>query len=199
MTIFILSDEVYKYAEYLDDESLKKMIKDVFQVLCNVHWMRPEDERNNNIPLEHKSHKHKEWTQWAQKSTINYWFLFELVFICLDEYYYRFDLCNELEKYSVIILFLRDNGPKLTGESNKILFPIPLVMPKKYKTWDVSRDINDVVDSYRNYYKSIIEKKIKKCDGCWYEYKDSMPDPLCDFTRICWTKRQTPEFLIFSQ
>lgn len=78
MTIYILSEDPKETAQFLDDKSLDKMIRDISQVLCNVHYyigslkLKPgtislkniKDEFN--IPLNHKFIQRRLWVIWAR-------------------------------------------------------------------------------------------------------------------------------------
>jgi len=120
MTIYILDDNPVECAKMLDDKSLNKMIKDIAQVLCNVHEERlnkafkiineakiAEDEElrknmsfyqmeqlikyDEDIPLQYKTNKFLlEWSLWARKCKANYLYLVELGVTLCDEHACRF-------------------------------------------------------------------------------------------------------------
>jgi hypothetical protein len=109
MTIFVLDADLQKAAQYLDDKQLNKQIKEIAQVLCNVHWMirvpcpvcdvgDAEDGCTclpiNNLegkPLAPKLNNFEwdEWSQWARECIANYKWLVEFGWRCLEEYWYR--------------------------------------------------------------------------------------------------------------
>jgi hypothetical protein len=104
MTIYILSNYHKETAIMLDDRSLEKQIKDIAQVLCNVHWHSEWKEVKDpryNIPLSWKeevikgSGKRKitsigQWSLWARECKANYLYLVELGRACIDEHFKRF-------------------------------------------------------------------------------------------------------------
>lgn len=160
MTIFILSENHQETAQFLDDKSLDKMIRDIAQVLCNVHWL---DENNdvdtynypNGIkwPVEWASSAdcRCRWTQWARRCKANYLYLVELGLCCCNEQFYRGN--RKFHKFSRAISWARDNVPSLKSCTNKekLCTPecressclwdrehtsVPLIMPIKYmKLW----------------------------------------------------------------
>lgn len=168
MTIYILDQDITKSAQYLDDKSLDRQIKDIAQVLCNVHHYEPETDLYkpfNNCPLNFKEVPYSliKWSQWTRKCVANYKYLAALLDACLTEYWNRFvnEVSNpDIGKYNRlthVIGWCIDSVPDLPDFSiidrgkNKVGLPIvdkvpldrtsfPLFMPKKYIQH--SNDIN---------------------------------------------------------
>lgn len=137
MTIFILANDPKRRAEYLDDESLDKMIKDISQVLCNVHHDLLDEKENlinKRTDLEiipsnfHWECMHKEipldsifvsknglleWSRWARECLANYNYLVGLGLLCLFEYRYVRHGGIKQHKFHHVINFARDNVPDL--------------------------------------------------------------------------------------
>ena len=159
MTIYILYQDPQKTAEYLDDKSLDKQIKDIAQVLCNVHHLESDyinepDYFDDGIPLDYSLHpikirSNQDWVFWARECKANYLYLVELAIHLIKEAVYRKQVfLTNPSKYEKIIFWARDNVPDLpsnchscalcyneTNEGCKFCqkFPVlPLIMPKKY-------------------------------------------------------------------
>jgi len=162
MTIYILDEDLEKSAQYLDDKSLDKQIKDICQVLCNVHHM-VKDEFEKEID---------EWVSWTRDCEVNHMRLVEYGFICQDEYDKRlFILCDDTcsqryIKYLCILEWARDNIPDFPlFENNKFLDapPFPLIMPSifkhGFKQFDCEQGIDSVFMRYRSYYQHKLSSK----------------------------------------
>jgi hypothetical protein len=142
MTIYILDNYPVKCAQYLDDKSLYKMIRDIAQALCNVHHMLDDgcyccdhgnpyedctcmepayfERQNPNINfLTSKLNKYFEWDPWSQwtfECKANYKYLLELGISLCDEHTYRFYIPNKIHtitKYENIISWCKNNYPDL--------------------------------------------------------------------------------------
>lgn len=113
MTIYILDNDPVKCAQSLDDKSLNKMIKDIAQVLCNVHRKIEFDKHYmyvTNIPLKPTDWDSK-WSQWARECRANYLYLVDLLETCLGEYSFRKLPCKFYFKFFNITIWARDNCP----------------------------------------------------------------------------------------
>lgn len=210
--IYILDNDPKKTAEYLDDKSLDRMIKDIAQVLCNVQWLRTDISDNaradyiKSIPLVRKASWNAiAWTQWVRECKANYLYLVDLLYECLMESRYR--SVNYKGKYYKVLCFARDNVPDLPSHCHSCALcynetkdgckhfqettPFPLVMPKKYlqKTLRFPWTENHTVESYRNYYQA---KLIKKVFWCIPRTDQALKDH-----GIIWTNRNKPEWLKF--
>lgn len=190
MTIYILDNDHKLNTQYLDDKSLNKMIKDIAQVLCNVHWKHQRATyryQKYNIPLNVKENKTwNVWTGWTIQARTNYLWLVDLGEQCLKESFYRhakiqadgtrFIAPHKLEH---VIRWARDNIPDLPRASEgyrrhnneNFITPLPLVMPRKYFIKFPYRMIH-IVESYRNYYQVKLTQ-----------------------TQLSWTNRQKPDWL----
>ena len=119
--IYILDQDLAKSAQALDDKSLDKQIKDIAQVLCNVHEERiakankiienakqggnTELQRNMSFylmeqlikydidpPLKYKTNKKLLlWSKWARTCKANYLYLVEYGLVCVFEWEHRHD------------------------------------------------------------------------------------------------------------
>lgn len=166
MTIYILHNDPKKCAEYLDDKSLDKMIKDIAQVLCNVHCDVTKlsekeffETYEPNMPLKGKYPKHEKWSQWTRECKANYLYLVELAETCSRELNYRFEGLTEKQiRIEKILIWAIDNVPDLPKnyilrENNfeailkcdyiESITPLPLVTPKKYiAQWMKDNDLD---------------------------------------------------------
>ncbi len=131
--IYILDNDPKLCAEMLYDKSLEKMIKDVAQVLCNVHhitFSAGDRSITNTDHLEGRTILCKEklfaWVKWGCQCKANYLYLVELGLICIEEYRSRFDTYSPYyndkrkvkfnNKYYDIFIWARDNVPDLYQE-----------------------------------------------------------------------------------
>jgi len=107
VTIYILDNDLKKIAEALDDKSLNKMIKNIAQVLCNVHhkigmdWLRTFDTDNKwentqkfrSIPLTKTFlDAPGAWEDWARECKANYLYLGEFGRELIKEFNFRYDI-----------------------------------------------------------------------------------------------------------
>jgi hypothetical protein len=203
--IYILDNDPKKCAEALDDKSLDSMIRDIAQVLCNVH--HGTYPQLTNIPLKptrdkiHQAIKLTGWGSWARECRANYLWLVELGDSLAVEYQYRFN--KRSNKYMKTFHWARDNVPDLPlsgcqcyeKECPLDLYQIssaPLVMPKKYQRnslVDSDGDIiPDITKCYRNFYLTKLGQRMcQQCmaDGVGIDYS-------CD-QKFNWTNREIPE------
>lgn len=233
MTIYTLSQDHAETARWLDDRSLDKMIKDIAQVLCNVHWyifipdldvisagkIPPNLFQVSNIPLRFgMTQSISRWSQWARECRANYLWLVNLLDHLLWEQIFRFKKLHD-GKYHEIFKWARDNVPDLPervkikqyigagyfGEIATDITP-PVVMPSKYHAltpYSKPEDCGssdggleiDVFESYRNYYESKLNKKIKSCKSCYGFGFNWASATYCDSCYPFFTRRQKPEWL----
>lgn len=174
--IYILSHDIKEIPKLLDDKSLNTMIKDVAQVLCNVHWKILDFEHYElDIPLDWSKKAFNEeciWTQWASKCKANYLYLVELLYECLMEYRYRISG----HKCYKILCWARDNVPDLSIKTmSNLNCPkiqieyrdhCPITVPKKYQVMRLNSSQYgydpkiSIVESYREWYKSKLKGKV---------------------------------------
>lgn len=192
--IYILDNDPKLAASYLDDKSLDSMIKDISQVLCNVHhaelYKKNQETKidrtvfqivedynrlETNLPLKYKQNKGQwgKWTQWARECKANYLYLCDLCWELEKEHRYRFNKYKNLG----FLNYARDNVPDLPVKCrsyNYGMTDIPLVMPEKYfalKFEEVYiKDHREpyktqlIIQSYRNYYQAKLEQKYMRAD-----------------------------------
>lgn len=138
--IYILDNDPKLTAQYLDDKSLDKMIKDIAQVLCNAHhelnWKQYQlgQKRISDVPMlftEYGTNKGlDEWSQWARECFSNYKYLVELGIECCREFHFRNgekcdeekvydgdDHCGAWHKMRDVIDWARDNVPDLPKQT----------------------------------------------------------------------------------
>jgi len=136
MNIFVLDRDVRKCAEYHNDKHVVKMILESAQLLCGVHHMVKS--QNNEVPYR-LSHKNHPCSIWARENISNYLWLCELGLELCKEYTYRY---GKRHKSQDVIEWCLTNVPNLPEED---FTEPPKAMPEDYK-------VEDVVQSYRNYY-----------------------------------------------
>lgn len=135
MNIFILDWDIRKCAQYHNDKHVVKMILESAQLLCGAHHVVGT---KSEIPYK-LSHKNHPCSIWVRNSLSNYLFLCELgLELCL-EYTHRY---GKRHKTQSVIEWCIENKPHI--EDLGITEP-PKAMPIEYK-------VDDVVQSYRNYY-----------------------------------------------
>jgi hypothetical protein len=134
MNIFLLDYDVKKCAKYHNNVHCIKMILESAQLLCGVHWVL---ESEAPYKLSHKNHPCSIWTR---ESLSNYLYLCELGLELCYEYTYRY---GKRHKSQDVIEWCVVNKPNIDDKG----FTKPAkAMPDEYK-------VDDVVQSYRNYYK----------------------------------------------
>jgi len=223
VTIYILDNDPELCAQYLDERSLTSCIKDIAQVLCEVHryQYRVYDKRLDLIPLKHIFSRKdiKNWTKWARQCRANYMYLVYLGLACAEEWNYRFskpielhEPCNhKVHKFIPIISWARDNVPDLpiamADQHNNydlnigVTTPPPLVMPNKYLIQDDKLLCEmfgvsrnyDLVLSYQNYY----QEKLRQQKWKYYSKRDSSGEMQHYRSKLepVWTRRNKPEWL----
>ena len=136
MNIFVLDRDVRKCAEYHNDKHVVKMILESAQLLCGVHHVIEENTDEVPYRLSHKNHP---CSIWARENISNYLWLCELGLELCKEYSYRY---GKRHKSQDVIEWCLTNPPSLPEED---FTEPPKAMPEEYK-------VDDVVQSYRNYY-----------------------------------------------
>ena len=136
MNIFVLDRDVKKCAKYHNDKHVVKMILESAQLLCGVHHMVGENVNEVPYRLSHKNHP---CSIWVRENISNYLWLCELGLELCKEYTYRY---GKRHKSQDVIEWCLTNKPSLSEED---FTEPPKAMPDEYK-------VEDVVQSYRNYY-----------------------------------------------
>lgn len=157
MTIYILHNDASESATLLDDKSLGKMISDIAQVLCNVHYYAHVETSVKDIPFEQNYGAYMGWTNFAGKCLANYNTLLAYAKACCFEWLDRFAMKDEIfwmdkykHKHHDVIEWASENKPglpkktasfggynaigqyKITEVESVIPDPFPLVMSDKY-------------------------------------------------------------------
>jgi hypothetical protein len=136
MNIFVLDRDVRKCAQYHNDKHVVKMILESAQLLCGVHHM--VEENTDEVPYR-LSHKNHPCSIWARENISNYLWLCELGLELCKEYTHRYE---KRHKSQDVIEWCLINYPNIPEED---FTEPPKAMPEEYK-------VDDVVQSYRNYY-----------------------------------------------
>lgn len=136
MNIFVLDRDVRKCAQYHNDKHVVKMILESAQLLCGVHHM--VEENTDEVPYR-LSHKNHPCSIWARENVSNYLWLCELGLELCKEYTHRYE---KRHKSQDVIEWCLINLPNIPEED---FTEPPKAMPEEYK-------VDDVVQSYRNYY-----------------------------------------------
>jgi len=143
MNIFFLDTDVNKCAEYHCDKHVVKMILEVNQLLCGAHHMTNQvttkyqpDIKQIPYKLTHKNHP---CSIWVRESLSNYLYLCELGLELCKEYTYRYEKRHKTQDVNEWCV---SNKPNIRDIG---FTEPPKAMPDEFK-------VNDVVQSYRNYY-----------------------------------------------
>lgn len=136
MNIFVLDRDVRKCAVYHNDKHVVKMILETAQLLCGVHHV--VEPKNDEVPYR-LSHKNHPCSIWVRENISNYLWLCELGLELCKEYTYRY---GKRHKSQDVIEWCLTNLPNIPEED---FTEPPKAMPEVYK-------VDDVVQSYRNYY-----------------------------------------------
>ena len=137
MNIFFLDYDPKKCAQYHNDKHVVKMILETAQLLCGVHHTISNETTNIPYKLSHKNHP---CAIWSRESLSNYLYLCDLGLELCKEYTYRY---GKRHKSQEVIEWCITNLPNI---SDKDFTTPPKAMPDEYK-------VNDVIESYRNYYR----------------------------------------------
>lgn len=133
MNIFYLDEDLNLNAQYHVDRHVVKMITEQNQLLSSVHWL-------NNSQAPYKlTHKNHPCAIWARDSLDNYIWLCRMTLSLCKEYTYRYGKIHKGEEVAIWHLNNLPNIPSLGITSR------PKCMDNKYK-------LENVIDSYRNYY-----------------------------------------------
>jgi hypothetical protein len=135
MNIFFLDFDVKKCAEYHCDKHVVKMILETAQLLCSAHHVT-----GGTAPYK-LSHKNHPCSIWVRVSLSNYLYLCELGLALGEEYTHRY---GKKHKSVEVIEWCLLNRPNIHDVD---FTSPPLAMGDEYKIG------NDVIESYRNYYK----------------------------------------------
>lgn len=155
MNIFVLDEDVKKCAVYHNDKHVVKMILETAQLLCGVHHMTNQETEQVPYRLSHKNHP---CSIWARENMSNYLWLCELGLELCKEYTHRYE---KRHKSQDVIEWCLINKPNLPEHS---FTNPPKAMPDEYK-------VEDVVQSYRNYYigeKASFSKWKKRSIPSWF-------------------------------
>ena len=135
MNIFLLDYDVKKCAQSHVDKHVVKMILETAQLLCGAHHVIG----TTDVPYK-LSHKNHPCSIWVRDSLTNYLYLCELGLELCYEYTYRY---GKRHKSQDVIEWCIVNKPNILDKG----FTEPAkAMPDEYK-------VDDVVESYRNYYR----------------------------------------------
>ena len=157
MNIFVLDRDVKKCAKYHTDKHVVKMILETAQLLSAAHHLTGSEE-DILYRLTHKNHP---CTKWVIKSVNNYRWLVKLGLELCQEYTYRYGKTHKTQEK---LEWLKDNEAALSDIDRTEFVKC---MPDQYK-------VNDVVESYRNYYigekQHIASWKHREIPE-WFEFK----------------------------
>lgn len=138
MNIFVLDYDPIKAAQMQCDKHVVKMILETAQLLCSIYPA-------NTAPYK-RTHYNHPCAVWTRESIANYTWLYNHGIALCEEYSYRY---NKIHKSQSIILWCKNNIKYEHFIKGNDLTPIvfPKCMPEECK-------VNDVVESYRKYYKT---------------------------------------------
>lgn len=156
MNVFVLDWDLTECAKAHGDKHVVKMITETAQLLSSTYYATNE----SHITPYKLSHANHPWAIWARTSLSNWKWLAILGLNLYLEYLYRYG--NHRHAGGEVICKLVQNPPTLIDID---LTPMPLCMPDDCKT-------QDVVESYRNYYryyKSHLHKYTKRNKPDWLD------------------------------
>jgi hypothetical protein len=105
----------------LDDKTLSRQIRNIAQVLCNVHHadiacltdIKKIEEASAKIPLPQKRFAEDKICWWARECRANYLKLVDMGYKCMDEYVYRFNDYPDFGCGKNFLLWAVENVPDL--------------------------------------------------------------------------------------
>lgn len=133
MNIFVLDKNPADAAKYHCDKHVVKMILETAQLLASAHWM------NGGVAEYKLTHKNHPCSKWVRECSENYNWLHSLGMELCREYTFRYGKTHKTER----IMKLLGNKPNLPVLGSMTEFP---------KAMSDELKLNDVVESYRNYY-----------------------------------------------
>lgn len=161
MNIFILDYDPIKAAQMQCDKHVVKMCLETAQLLCSIY-------PNGQAPYK-RTHYNHPCSKWARESWANYYWLYKHGIALCNEYTFRY---RKTHKCLDIMIWCWSNIDfKLldrVDEYEPIAFP--KCMPDDCK-------VNDVVQSYRNYYikhKGHIATWTKRNVPDWFKIKEDI-------------------------
>jgi len=157
MNIFFLDHDPLRAAQFHADKHCIKMVLETAQLLSSAHHILDSNPPKNIYKLTHKNHPS---AIWVRDSLRNYEWTVKLFECLLLEYKYRYGKIHK----SVELLETLKIPPEFIHHNISFSTP-PCVMPEEYII------LNDVIGSYRNYYKNGKKSLLK------------------------WTKRQKPDWI----
>ena len=137
MNIFYLDNNPIQCAQEHCDKHVVKMVVETAQLLSTADRVLD----NSTTPIYKIAHKNHPSAIWCRTTTENYKWLYKLLIALLDEYEFRYEKSHKC--WSLIPYLTRPPTNLIIGDFN----PPPPAMPDEYKVK------NDVIQSYRNYYK----------------------------------------------
>jgi hypothetical protein len=135
MNIFVLDEKPSVCARYHCDKHVVKMILESAQLLATQF----EDPVSMGLPRH--THFNHPCARWVRESPANYIWLMDLFRYLLDEYNFRYGKIHSWERMHESFVFHRPRGEGHITQR-------PMCMPDEYRL------PGDVVESYRNYYRS---------------------------------------------
>lgn len=142
MNIFYLSNNPTECAQLHVNKHVVKMILETAQLLSNAHHMLDGDQVIK--PIYKLTHKNHPSAIWVRASTSHYKWLHSLLAALCKEYTYRYEKVHKVEREGLLDVLA--TPPKNLLEKGWLSDPTP-AMPDEYK------HENDVIQSYKNYYK----------------------------------------------
>lgn len=139
MNIFVLSPTPSVCAKMHCDKHVVKMILESAQMMCTAHHLHPNGDYD--IPYK-KTHINHPCSKWVRDSKQNYQWLYDLTKYLNDEYKFRYNKDVDHKSWTVV----KD-------------LPVPDIPNVPMTRWarampDECKIGNDVVESYKTYYKT---------------------------------------------
>jgi hypothetical protein len=215
--IYIIDSDPTKCAQALDDKSLNVMIRDIAQVLCNVHYIYEAYDMLydvSKVPLKVKTKTilaEDQWSQWARECVANYKYLVELGLALCVEFSRRSDRLADskdgdadfdIHPLNKTIRWARDNVPDLpipigsmvidtNNVAHTIRTPFPLVMPKKYILsipYNNGKEVMAHIDNGTTEWDTVSSYRN------YYQAKLTIRMAKVD-NKIVWTNREKPQWI----
>lgn len=225
MTIFILSNDPRETSTYLDDITLDKVIRNVAQVLCDVHHydrepytphcakvcgdcVHSECILRRFVPMPYKETKDLfKWVIWAIECKANYLYLVELLDSCLSEHNFRFNKDEDnvfkkhifFKKFNKLFLWTRDNIPDLPEGDIVLDSSISTLSRPKSLALIMPKKYQRLLPDQNpiEFYRNFYQAKLKQFHNfCLVGCTDRVKNmPFQKCPRIKWTNRKKPEWV----
>lgn len=144
MNIFILDENIKKSAQYHVDRHVVKMPLELGQMVSTTYHVLNYKDLPDFI-FKKASYINHPCSKWVRENYLNFQYACNLGLALYDEYQYRYNKPDKMQRVKKIFEWAKNNPPLLRDIRISDVSKFALAMPEKYKYFDA-------VKSYRHYY-----------------------------------------------